>query len=44
LTEDQAAQFAGKNLVIEIDVKHYDDGQFVSDVWYNFDNVSVKQL
>ena len=44
LTADQAAQFAGKNLVIEFDVLPYIGDYNDQDVWYDFDNISVKQL
>jgi hypothetical protein len=43
LTEAKAAANAGKKLVIEFDALHYDDGLYFSDVWYDIDNISVKQ-
>jgi hypothetical protein len=38
-----ASAVAGQKLVIEFDVVPYDGGTFWSDVWYNFDNISVIQ-
>lgn len=44
LTAAQAALHANKRLVIEFDVLHEtDDATFWSEVWYNFDNLSVRQ-
>lgn len=43
MSEAKAAANAGKHLVIEFDALHYDDGQYYSDVWYDIDNISVKQ-
>jgi hypothetical protein len=43
LTAAQGAVAAGKKLVIEFDLVPFDGGTFWSDVWYNFDNVSVIQ-
>lgn len=43
LTAAKAAAHAGKHLVIEFDAIHYWDGEWASDVWYNIDDISVKQ-
>jgi hypothetical protein len=44
LTQALATQHANKRLVIEWDVLYEtDDATFWSDVWYNFDNFSVRQ-
>lgn len=39
----KATANAGKHLVIEFDALHYWDGTWASDVWYNIDDISVKQ-
>jgi len=43
LSAAKAAANAGKHLVIEFDALHYWDGEWASEVWYNIDDISVKQ-
>lgn len=43
LSAAKAASHVGKHLVIEFDAIHYWDGEWASEVWYNIDDISVKQ-